>query len=148
MLDAFDFTSAIDGGRPFAAVDDVGAASAIDPADLKLLCEIGVLAMAIERGPEALPIFELLEREQPDNAAGPIGIAMIEVARGRQREAFARLRQAISRCERCTREAKAVLCVLLTGLGRAPEARSLRKELLRGPDSGARRLVAAYGVSG
>lgn len=147
MLDAFDFTTSI-GERPLVEVDGVGSESAIDPADLKLLCEVGVLAMAVERGPESRPIFELLAREQPENAAGPIGLAMIDVVRGREREAFSRLREAIRKCDRCVREAKAVLCVLLTGFGRGDEARALRKELLRGPDSGARRLVAAYGVSG
>ncbi len=144
MFEAFDFTAAIH-EAPIGVVEPVDD-SKIAKEDLKLLCEVGVLAMAVDRGHEALPIFELLDLEQPHNAAGPIGIAMIEVASGRERDAFARLRRAITNRTLCVNEAKAVLTVFLTGFGRHAEAKMLRKEILRGPDCGARRLVSAYGV--
>lgn len=144
MFQAFDFTAEIGTEMPGSGSFAAERRSHIPREDLKLLAEIGVLALARERGEAARPIFELLELEQPDNAAGPIGIAMIEAAQGRDREAFARLRRAIAEKRRCVTEAKAVLCVFLAGFGRAGEAKALRREVLRGPDCGARRLVAAY----
>ena len=143
MFHAFDFTAAI-GEPPSVGAEVLDRNARVSRNDLRLLAEIGVLALARERGEAALPIFELLEREQQDNAAGAIGIAMIELSRGRDREAFARLRRAMVEKRRCVTEAKAVLCVLLMGFGRAGEANALRREILRGPDCGARRLVAAY----
>jgi thioredoxin-like negative regulator of GroEL len=142
MFQAFDFTASFD-DVPMGDASPL-VAKRVSPQDLKVLTEIGVLALARERGEAARPIFELLEREQPDNAAGAIGLAMIEVAQGSDRSAFARLRRAIAEKQRCVSEAKAVLCVFLTGFGRAAEAKILRRELLRGPDCGARRLVASY----
>jgi len=86
MLEAFDFT-AIDVPPPCS---DGGLSSDfsghVTREDLTLLCEIGVLALAVERGEEAMPIFQLIDSEQPHNAAGAIGIAMIEVAAGRNRD--------------------------------------------------------------
>jgi thioredoxin-like negative regulator of GroEL len=143
MFQAFDFTATID-EMPVTEIGSFSKESRIAPEDLKCLTEIGVLALARERGDAARPIFELLDVEQPDNAAGPIGLAMIEVAQGNDRAAFARLRRAIIERNRCISEAKAVLCVFLMGFGRAAEAKSLRRDLLRGPDCGARRLVASY----
>ena len=122
----------------------MGGQSRISASDLRCLTEVGVLALARERGEAARPIFELLDAEQGDNAAGPIGLAMIEIAQGNDRAAFARLRCAITERKRCISEAKAVLCVFLMGFGRAAEAKTLRRELMRGPDCGARRLVASY----
>ncbi len=145
MFEAFDFTAAIN-ETPIGVIEPVSDTK-IAKEDLKLLCEIGVLAMALDRGEEALPIFELLDFEQPHNAAGAIGISMIEVAQGRERDAFARLRRAILVRQVCVREAKAVLAVFLAGFGRQAEAKALRKEILRGPDCGARRLVSAYGAA-
>lgn len=143
MFHAFDFTASFD-EVPMSDADVMLTRPCISPKDLRCLTEIGVLALARERGESARPIFELLDIEQKDNAAGPIGLAMIEVAQGKDRAAFARLRSAIAERQRCVSEAKAVLCVFLMGFGRAAEAKILRKELLRGPDCGARRLVASY----
>ncbi len=143
MFQAFDFTASFD--EDAMAGSAAGSRHArISSSDLRDLTEIGVLALARERGEAAKPIFELLDSEQGDNAAGAIGLAMIEVAQGNDRAAFARLRCAIAEKQRCISEAKGVLCVLLMGFGRAAEAKSLRKDLLRGPDCGARRLVASY----
>lgn len=143
MFQAFDFTASFD-EIPMSSVEGVSAEARISPKDLRTLTEVGVMALARERGEAARPIFELLDIEQGDNAAGPIGLAMIEAAQGKDRAAFARLRCAITERSRCVDEAKAVLCVFLMGFGRAAEAKTLRRELLRGPDCGARRLVASY----
>lgn len=142
MFQAFDFTAAV-GEMPVTDIDAIMRPTRIPPEDLKLLTEVGVFALAREKGEAARPIFELLDIEQEDNAAGAIGLAMIEVAQGRDRKAFARLRRAIDEKSRCVAEAKAVLCVFLNSFGRASEAKALRRELMRGPDCGARRLVAA-----
>lgn len=142
MFQAFDFTAAI-GEAPVTDIGAIARTHRISREDLRMLTEVGVIALAREKGAAARPIFDLLDAEQPDNAAGPIGIAMIEIAQGRDREAFARLRRAIAERQRCVAEAKAVLCVFLAKFGRASEAKPLRRELLRGPDCGARRLVAA-----
>jgi len=145
MLEAFNFAT-IDAPPSCAGVPEEEAeASGVSRDDLKLLCEIGVMALAMERGDEALPIFRLIDSLQPHNAAGAIGIAMIEVAAGRERDAFARLRSAIAKCRICVREAKAILAIFLMGFGRHAEARPLRREILRGPDCGARRLIQSYG---
>jgi len=147
MLGAFDFTT-IDSPAPCTSAPD-GAAEeqgGVSREDLKLLCEIGVLSLAVERGEEALPIFRLIDVQQPHNAAGPIGIAMIEVSMGRERDAFARLRSAIASRRLCVREAKAVLAIFLMGFGRHAEAKALRRDILRGPDCGARRLIQNYGA--
>ena len=143
MFQAFDFTASFD-EMPIEQSAVLAGQKKIAPQDLKLLTEVGVLALARERGESARPIFELLDVEQGDNAAGAIGLAMIEVAQGNDRAAFARLRRAITERERCVSEAKAVLCVFLMGFGRAAEAKILRRDLLRGPDCGARRLVASF----
>lgn len=143
MFQAFDFTASFD-EMPMGSDAALAAQKRVSAADLKMLTEIGVLALARERGEAARPIFELLDAEQRDNAAGAIGLAMIEVAQGNDRAAFARLRRAVAEKRRCVSEAKAVLCVFLMGFGRAAEAKILRRELLRGPDCGARRLVASY----
>jgi len=143
LFQAFDFTSSFE-EMPITAVDQVSSSPRISQKDLRTLSEIGVLALARERGEAARPIFELLDAEQSDNAAGPIGLAMIEAAQGNDRAAFARLRCAIAERSRCVNEAKAVLCIFLMGFGRAAEAKTLRRDILRGPDCGARRLVASY----
>jgi len=146
MLGAFDFTT-IDASPPFTEADaSVADSPRVSREDIKLLCEVGVLALAIQRGEDALPIFRYIDAMQPHNAAGAIGIAMIEVAAGRERDAFARLRTAIATRRVCVREAKAVLAIFLMGFGRQSEARLLTRELLRGPDCGARRLVQGYGA--
>ncbi len=145
MLEAFDFTALDHAPACPEGSHPAPEARAVTRADLKLLCEVGVLALAMERGEAALPIFELLDSEQPHNAAGAIGIAMIEATAGRERDAFARLRTAIATRRLCVREAKAVLVVLLMGFGRHGEAKPLRREILRGPDCGARRLIQTYG---
>lgn len=144
MFQAFDFTASFEDTPPCDGVESVSSSPRISRRDLRTLTEIGVLALACERGEAARPIFELLDVEQSDNAAGPIGLAMIEAVQGKERAAFARLRCAIAERRRCVNEAKAVLCVFLMGFGRAAEAKALRRELLRGPDCGARRLVASY----
>ena len=146
MLEAFNFTT-METPPSFSGVpeEDIET-SGVSRDDLKLLCEIGVLALAVERGEEAMPIFRLIDTEQPHNAAGAIGIAMIEVAAGRQRDALARLRCAIVNRRVCVREAKAVLAIFLIGFGRHAEAKPLRREILRGPDCGARRLIQSYGA--
>jgi len=147
MLGAFDFTT-LESGAAMPHPDGEGGVSPpVSREDLKLLCEIGVLALAIERGDEALPIFRFIDREQPHNAAGSIGIAMVEVASGRERDAFARLRRSIATRHVCVREAKAVLAIFLMGFGRHAEAKGLRREILRGPDCGARRLIQSYGIA-
>lgn len=147
MLEAFDFT-ALEAAATMPGVGgEIDPVDRVSPSDLKLLCEIGVLALAIERGEEALPIFRLIDLEQPHNAAGSIGIAMVEVAAGRERDAFARLRRSIATRRLCVREAKAVLAIFLMGFGRHAEAKNLRREILRGPDCGARRLIQSYGVA-
>jgi len=143
MFQAFDFTASFD-EIPVSDVAGVSPETRISRKDLQMLTQIGVVALARERGEAARPIFELLDTEQSDNAAGPIGLAMIEAAQGNDRAAFARLRRAIAERSRCVNEAKAVLCVFLMGFGRAAEAKSLRRDLMRGPDCGARRLVASY----
>jgi len=123
LFQAFDFTASFE-EPPMSGIDRVSSSPRISKKDLRTLTEIGVIALARERGEAARPIFELLDVEQEDNAAGPIGLAMIEAAQGNDRAAFAR--------------------VFLIGFGRAAEAKPLRRELLRGPDCGARRLVASY----
>ena len=72
---------------------------------------------------------------------------MIEVSAGRERDAFARLRRAIATKRLCVREAKAVLAVFLMGFGRQAEAKALRRDVMRGPDCGARRLLMSYGTA-
>jgi len=143
VFQAFDFTASFDDALPIG-VDAVSSEASVSKKDLKILTEIGMLALVRERGEAARPIFELLDAEQNDNAAGSIGLAMIEAVQGRERAAFARLRCAIAERSRCVCEAKAVLCILLMGFGRVAEAKALRRELLRGPDCGARRLVASF----
>ncbi|MDD2868178.1 hypothetical protein [Neomegalonema sp.] len=113
------------------------------PEDLRLMAEIGFLAIREEQGAALRPVFEMLDALQPDNAAGAIGLAMIEAAAGREREALALLRRAILTRKRSVREAKATFCALAAAFGRDSEALQWRRELLRGPDSGARRLAAA-----
>lgn len=147
MLEAFDFTAL----EAPASMPEMGGGMSVRECvtreDLKLLCEIGVISLAFERGEEAMPIFQLLDEEQPHNAAGAIGIAMIEVAAGRERDAFARLRRSIATRRLCVREAKAVLAIFLIGFGRHAEAKGLRRDVLRGPDCGARRLMQSYGIA-
>jgi predicted Zn-dependent protease len=149
MFEAFDFKNIADSSSVDLSVPCVPPCDSrnVSREDLKLLCEIGVLALAIERGEDALPIFELLDQQQPHNAAGSIGIAMIEASAGRERDAFARLRRAVSTKRLCVREAKAVLAIFLMGFGRQAEAKALRRDLMRGPDCGARRLIMSYGTA-
>lgn len=143
MFQAFDFTASFE-EVAYNDTELFKRESRICLKDLHCLTEVGVLALARERGEQARPIFELLDAEQSDNAAGPIGLAMIEISQGKDRAGFARLRCAIKERKRCVSEAKAVLCVFLMGFGRAVEAKALRREIMRGPDCNARRLVASY----
>lgn len=154
MLEAFDFRPSIANLPPQSLDAGEAAAGQTEPAqqaipkeELALLCEIGILAVVKQRGQDARSIFELLDREQPDNAAGPIGLAMLDIELGDDQKAFSDLRQAIRNRARCVREAKAVLCILLMNFGRLAEAKLLKKEILRGPECGARRLVASYAMT-
>ncbi len=147
MLEAFDFTALEAPASMPEMGGEMSVRECVTREDLKLLCEIGVISLAFERGEEAMPIFQLLDEEQPHNAAGAIGIAMIEVAAGRERDAFARLRRSIATRRLCVREAKAVLAIFLIGFGRHAEAKGLRRDVLRGPDCGARRLMQSYGIA-
>lgn len=141
MLQSFDFTGEF---VPADAEHDSATSDAVQVqnSDLKLLCELGILGLAEDHPETSRPIFALLDRKQPWNAAGPIGLAMVDFARGEEAAAFARLRLAIRTRKSCLKEAKAVLCVLLSASGRGNEARPLRREIMKGPNCGARRLVS------
>lgn len=103
---------------------------------------------AIERGDTepARAIFQLLVRAQPENAAGEIGLALIDFAQGASASAMQRLKIAAGACTVSIVEAKATLAMLLAAEGRLKEAAVIRTELLRGPDSAARRMVLGLQV--
>lgn len=130
---------------------ETGPKPAVEPArgsfgpvtaeDLMTLARIGYDAVEAGRGAEARPIFELLMRAQPENAAGAVGMALAEYGGGSSTAAIQRLRDAARNCTVSVDEAKAALAVILMMEGRRGEAAQLRAELLRGPDSAARTMV-------
>lgn len=117
--------------------------SLISQENLRLIAEVGVTALTLGRGESAEPIFDLIDQTQPDNAAGALCLALCDLSAGRVEVAIDRLRAAIRDRKRCVRESKAALCVILKQVGRQAEAQELRLELMRGPDCGAKRMVAA-----
>ncbi len=127
----------------------VAASTALDRRDFGAMTTQDLVALAmlgfeaIEAGDpkDAKPIFDLLIKAQPENAAGSVGMALIEYGEGSSTAAIQRLKNAARAATRSVDEAKATLVVLLATEGRRTEAAELRRELLRGPDSSARRMV-------
>ena len=123
-------------------------AAAVTPReDQRLFAEIALAALGMGMVDRARVIFEALAQLRPENAIGDIGLGLINLIEGRDAAAISALRRA-GTAEQCSREAKAVLCVVLGHLGRASEARPIRNEIMRGPDCGARRMIAATGGFG
>lgn len=129
-----------------SATGDDRAFGPLGKQDLVRLAEIGFEAVEQGRGAGARPIFELLERAQPENAAASIGLALTDYAEGAATAAIDRLKRATRGCALSVDEAKATLAVLLAMEGRRTEAAELRRELLRRPDSASRRMVLGLQV--
>ena len=113
----------------------------IEPADLKLLSEIGMSAAAHGYGDSARPIFDALAAYRPRNAAAWIGYALIELAQGKFDQAITILSgdQVIGKT--CEKEAKGMLLVALYLANRREEARRVHRELLSAPDSQSRQIA-------
>lgn len=60
--------------------------------DVRLLVDIGFMALSAGLDREAETIFEGVKAARPDQEAGPLGLAMVRMARGELDEAVATLR--------------------------------------------------------
>ena len=113
----------------------------LDPADLQLLAEIGLLAAARGHAARVEPIFEALAALHPENAAAAIGRALAALARRDCDSAIEILKRDGIRARICAAEAKALLAIALTMAGRKAEARSLARGLADG-NAGPAKAVA------
>jgi len=125
--------------RPVAASPRSGRW--LDPADLQLLAEIGLLAAARGLGGQAEPIFEALAALHPDNAAAAIGRALSALARRDCDSAIEILKKDAVRARVCGAEARALLAIALDMAGRKAEARAVCRGLADGRDGPAKQVA-------
>ncbi len=102
-------------------------------ADLQLLAEIG-LSAAVKGSVEiSKPIFDALSLSLPDHPIASIGMALAHLSEGDADTAI-RLLKPVHQKEPSSSEAAAVLLIALTVAERWDEARSVKRNLLNGPD--------------
>lgn len=110
-------------------------------ADLQLLAEIGLSAAVKGNVEVSRPIFEALSLWRPDHPIATIGMALAFVADGEFDSAIGLLKPALQ-AEPSSSEVAAVLLIALALAGRLDEARTIRKNLLNGPD-GPGKMIAS-----
>lgn len=101
----------------------------INRADMKLLTECGYSGIMRNIAADVAPIFEALETWMPDQAAGPIGIAMQSMVAGDFEVASERLTALIASDANGKAEARAILAMCKALQKDMPEAERLAGEL-------------------
>lgn len=125
-----------------AEADD--AAPIISDAELRLICQVAVAAIANRLDREAEPIIEALQVFAPHHAAASVCRALAQLQRGSLAGAIAELRQHGIRAKVARREAASLLALILRLAGRAEEASEVEAQVLDGPHDAATRLVLGW----
>lgn len=109
--------------------------------DLKLLTEIGFSVTLRGLDSNVDPIFDVVEKEKPENAAGPIGRALQALVRRDLDTAIDILKTKGVTAAVAAKEAQSILALALKLAGRDHESRRVAAEIA-GEDSNAAKFAA------
>lgn len=101
----------------------------IDRADMKLLIEAGYSGVMRGIDTDVTPIFQAINEWMPDYAAGEIGLALHDMARGNFADADDRLTGVLASTREGRDEARAILAMCKAIENQHDEARRLHQEL-------------------
>lgn len=116
----------------------------ISDAELQLICQVAIAAIANRLDREAEPIIEALQVFAPHHAAASVCRALAQLQRGSLSGAIAELRQHGIRAKVARREAASLLALILRLAGRTDEASEVEAQVLDGPRDAATRLVLGW----
>ena len=100
-------------------------ATELNSEDTFTLTEIGYASVMYGVGVDVNPIFDTLSLLYPDNTAGAIGHAILQISSGRYDDAINDLQQCLTQCSTNTEEAKAILLLAMHLSGRTEDAEAL-----------------------
>ncbi len=98
--------------------------------DLTYLNGLAISCLATGLVDEAQPAFELISDTVPGHAAGPIGLASVELARGNYNEACQILQDSAKKLEGDSERTRKILMHALVASNRLDEADNLRDTLM------------------
>ena len=98
--------------------------------DLTYLNGLAISCLATGLVDEAQPAFELISTAAPENSAGPIGLASVELARGNYNEACQILQDSAAQLAGDSDQARKILMHALVASNRLDEADDLRDSLM------------------
>ncbi len=101
----------------------------MDNQELTYLNTLAISCLATGMVDEAQPAFEMIAEVNPDNAAGPVGLASIELAKGNYDAACEILQQAASASRVSKAQAQKILMSALVATNRLDQADDLRSSL-------------------
>lgn len=98
--------------------------------DLTYLNSLAISCLATGLVDETQPAFELISDAAPNNAAGPIGLASIELARGNYNEACKILQDSAEELKGNSERTRQILMNALVASNKLDEADDLRTSLM------------------
>lgn len=98
--------------------------------DLTYLNSLAISCLATGLVDTAQPAFELISDAAPDHAAGPIGLASVELARGNYNEACEILQDAAEQLRGDSERTRNILMHALVASNKLDEAEDLRTSLM------------------
>ncbi len=103
----------------------------MDNKELTYLNTLAISCLATGLVDEAQPAFEMIAEVDPNNTAGPVGLASVELAKGNYDAACEILQQAASESQVSKAQAKRILLSALVASNRLDEADDLRSSLIK-----------------
>ena len=101
----------------------------MDNQELTYLNTLAISCLATGLVDEAQPAFKMMAEVDPDNSAGPVGLASVELARGNYEAACEILREASSASRVSELQAQKILLSALVATNKLDEADDLRTSL-------------------
>ena len=99
--------------------------------DLTYLNSLAISCLATGLVDEAQPAFELISNAAPEHAAGPIGLASVELARGNYNEACQILQDSADQLAHDSDRTRQILLHALVASNKLDEADDLRASLMQ-----------------
>ena len=103
----------------------------MDNQELTYLNTLAISCLATGLVDEAQPAFEMIAEVNPGNAAGPVGLASIELTKGNYDAACQILQDAASESQVSKAQAQKILMSALVATNRLDEADDLRSSLTK-----------------
>jgi len=103
----------------------------MDNQELTYLNTLAISCLATGLIDQAQPAFKMIAKVDPDNTAGPVGLASVELAKGNYASACEILQQASSASRVSELQAQKILLSALVATNRLDEADDLRTSLMQ-----------------